>query len=169
MKMRALFVSCVLVLGYASVEVRTDGQQWQPPRGPAVIISGPDGKRLVGFVPPPTRVEDVLSQPRARTTVQLGLLGRYDAHLADGQIITDIGFDGWLQGREVHLIVTTMVPADGSNRYIRRRLGEPETPMRKRAFTEFTLAVGQSRAVHEMKALGVEPLIVRVDAEWPER
>lgn len=58
-------------------------------------------------------------------------------------IITGFGFAGWTEGESVRVVVTALLPADGTNRYL-----EPKPGMRpsfcKQEFSRFTL--GQERS-----------------------
>jgi hypothetical protein len=143
--MRLACAVAALIILSSSQEVI--GRQ-QSPSGPFVSVL--DEKVLkVSFIPNANPIPDVLTvQPR--TIVGLT---RKDARLADGQIVTGFAFDGWHEGSSVRVVVSALVPADGSNRFVEVHRGI--RPIFKRLeFATFTVAVGETRAVEEMKAVG---------------
>lgn len=121
-----------------------------------------DGKLRAGFQPGLSPIADVLASPsRIEITVM-----RKDVRLTDGQIVTGFGFNGWQEGNAVRVVVSALIPADGSNRYVEVAKGV-RPAFRKREFARFAVTVGESHAVEEMKALGLEPIVVRVDPTKP--
>ena len=96
------------------------------------------------------------------------VLPRKDVRLPDGQIITGFSFDGWTEGDGVRIVVSALVPADGTNRYVEVQRGMPPASLfRKREFNRFALVPGENRNIDEMKALGIEPMVVRLDSKPP--
>jgi hypothetical protein len=111
-----------------------------------------EGKLAAGFQAEANPIPDVLTSP-SRVMIRVGWK---DVRLADGQIVNGFGFNGWQEGSGVLVVMSALVPADGTNRYVERQPGvRPE--FSKREFVRFTVPVGQSRTVEEMKALGLEP------------
>jgi hypothetical protein len=94
------------------------------------------------------------------------MLLQKDVRLADGQIVTGFGFDGWTEGEGVRVVVTALLPADGTNRYLEMKPGMRPT-FRQQEFAKFTLSPGEKRRVEEMKALGIDPMVVRLDTKLP--
>jgi hypothetical protein len=41
-----------------------------------------------------------------------------DVHLADGKIVNGFGFEGWTEDEGVRVVVSTLLPSDGSYRYV---------------------------------------------------
>ena len=129
-------------------------------KGLFVVVSDAGGMRG-GFQPD--------AQPRdvASTIARVGvMLQQKDVRLADGQIVTGFGFDGWTEGEGVRVVVTALLPADGTNRYLETKPGMRPT-FRKQEFAKFTLSPGEKRRVEEMKALGIDPMVVRLDTKSP--
>jgi hypothetical protein len=89
-----------------------------------------------------------------------------DVRLADGQIITGFSFGGWTEGDGVRIVVSTLVPADGTNRLVEVTPGMRPS-FRKREFTRFVLSPAKSGALMRVKALGIEPMVVRLDRKSP--
>lgn len=121
-----------------------------------------EGKFSAGFQAEANPIPDVLMSP-SRVMIRVV---RKDARLPDGQIVNGFGFNGWQEGNAAFVVMSALVPADGTNRYVERQPGvRPE--FSKREFVRFTVPLGQSRVVEEMKALGLEPFAVRADATKP--
>jgi hypothetical protein len=156
------FASAVAALIILSGSQALAGRQQSPP-GPYVSVLDEKGVLRVSFTPNANPIADVLTaQPRTAVA-----LPRKDVRLADGQIVTGFGFDGWHEGSSVRVVVSALVPADGSNRFVEVPRGVRPI-FKKLEFASFTVAVGETRAVEEMNAMGIEPMIVRVDATRPE-
>ena len=92
----------------------------------------------------------------------------HNARDSKGRIVTGLGFRAWMSGKEARVAVYALVPRDGvPNRYLattREGLDDLE-PV---PFAEFGIAVGASRKLDEMKALGMEPMLVSC-AKVPKR
>jgi hypothetical protein len=127
-----------------------------------VVVADGSGQRG-GFQPD--------SQPRdvANTIARVSVfLPQKDVRLPDGQIVTGFRIDGWTEGDGVRIVVSALVPADGTNRYVEVQRGmHPASLFGKREFNRFALAPGENRTIDEMKALGIEPLVVRLDSRTP--
>jgi hypothetical protein len=81
-------------------------------QGLVVVIADETGRR--GSFQPGNQVLDV---PNTTASVVVALM-RKDVRLADGKIITAFGFEGWTEGEGVQVVVSAMLPGDGSNRYV---------------------------------------------------
>ena len=128
--------------------------------GPFVIVS--DGTTVRGSFQPDGQPRDV-----ANTIARLSVAApRKDVRLKDGQIVTGFGFDGWTEGDRVRIVVTALLPADGTNRYVETKPGMRPS-FRKQELAKLTLSPGEKRAVEEMKTLGIEPLIVQLETKSP--
>ena len=146
----------------ATVAFAVDGVGADQEKGQFVVVSDASGMRG-GFQPD--------AQPRdvTKTIARVGvMLLQRDVRLADGQIVTGFGFDGWAEGEGVRVVVTALLPADGTNRYLEMKPGMRPS-FRKQEFARLTLSPGEKRPVEEMKALGIEPLIVRRDTSRRSR
>ena len=95
------------------------------------------------------------------------MLLQKDVRLKDGQIVTGFGFDGWTEGEGVRVVVTALLPTDGTNRYVEIKRGMPPPSFRKQEFARLTLAPGEKRSVDEMKALGLEPMLLQLGTKSP--
>jgi hypothetical protein len=129
-------------------------------KGLYVVVSDGTGERG-GFQPD----DHPLDVPNTTARLRVALMQK-DVRLADGQIITGFSFDGWTEGEHVRIVVSALVPADGTNRYVEVKRGMRPS-FRKREFARFALAPGEKRNIDEMKALGIEPMVVRLDTKSP--
>ena len=117
-------------------------------RGLFVVVADGGGER--GGFEPDRQPRDV-ANTIGRVSV---VLRQKDVRLPDGQIITGFSFDGWTERDGVRIVVSALVPADGTNRYVEVRRGmHPASLFHKREFSRFALAPGENRNIDEMKAL----------------
>jgi hypothetical protein len=129
-------------------------------KGLFVVVLDAGGMR--GAFQPDAQPRDVIN-----TTARVGVtLQQRDVRLKDGQIITGFGFDGWIEGEGVRVLVSALLPADGTNRYLEGKPGMRPS-FRKQEFARLTLSPGEKRSVEEMKALGIEPMVLRLDTKSP--
>jgi hypothetical protein len=78
-----------------------------------------EGKFAAGFQAEANRIPDVLTSP---SRVMIGAV-RKDVRLRDGQIVNGFGFNGSQEGNAVFVVMSALVPADGTNRYVERQPG----------------------------------------------
>jgi hypothetical protein len=129
-------------------------------KGLYVVVS--DGTEVRGAFQPDDHPLDV-----ANTTARLLVrLMQKDVRLADGKIVNGFGFEGWTEGEGVRVVVSVLLPSDGSNRYVEVPRGTGPS-FRKQEFSRLLLKPDEKRSVDEMKALGIEPMIVRLDTKSP--
>ena len=129
-------------------------------QGLVVVIADESGRR--GSFQPADHALDV-----ANTTVRVVVaLMRKDVQLADGRIVTGFGFEGWTEGEGVQVVVSAMLPSDGSNRYVEVPRGTRPS-FRKQEFARLLLKPGEKRPIAEMKALGIEPMVVQLETKAP--
>jgi hypothetical protein len=117
----------------------------QPSKSLYVVVS--DGTEVRGGFQPDDQPVDV---PNATARLRVALMQK-DVRLADGQIITGFSFDGWTEGEGVRIVVSALVPADGTNRYVEVKRGMRPS-FGKREFARFALTPGEKRSIDEMKA-----------------
>ena len=86
--------------------------------------------------------------------------------LADGRIVTGFGFEGWTEGEGVQVVVSALLPSDGSNRYVEVPRGTRPS-FRKQEFARLSLKPGEKRPIAEMKALRIEPMVVQLETKSP--
>ena len=128
--------------------------------GPFVSIER-DSKRAGGFGP--------RSEPHpldAPFATSVYFWDQQDLHDARGRAITGLGFWATRAGDAARVTAYLLVPASGSpNRY----LGDDDAMHRTRgeALATYTLSVGQSAEITELKAIGAKPMTIRVLAEMP--
>lgn len=85
---------------------------------------------------------------------------RHDVRDEKGRIVSGLGFISWTEGSGVRVAVLTLVPKPGApNTYLAEK-PEQVSGLQLQAFAEFSLAVGQSRQLDELKRLGVELMSV---------
>ena len=132
----------------------------QQGKGLYVVVSDGTGARG-GFQPD----DHPLDVPNTTARLIVALMQK-DVRLADGKIITGFGFEGWTEGEGVQVVVSAMLPSDGSNRYVEVPRGTRPS-FRKQEFARLVLKPGENRNIDEMKALGIEPMVVRLDSKAP--
>ncbi len=135
--------------------------------GPFVIVLQPDGRQVGAFVPAKEPIKLLGSVGPSVSSA----LPRKDVRTKDGQVISRFWFSGWRTGPAVTVVVAAMIPAPGTpNAYVEQQAGVSwRDVLQLREIARFTLKVGESRAVAEMKTLGLDPMAVRVDAHQPAR
>jgi hypothetical protein len=78
---------------------------------------------------------------------------------AEGRAISGFAYYGWTTGSSVRVIVLAAVPADQARP---SSFPSDEAGTRYEQITSFTLAIGESRQVTELKAFGGEPTMVQI-------
>jgi len=80
---------------------------------------------------------------------------------SEGLIVSGIGLYAWRDGTVTRVRVYTLVPALAApNRWL-NEMGDDPKLKRPKFLADYTLAVGESKSIAEMKSLGVEPLTLR--------
>ena len=125
-----------------------------------VVVS--DATEMRGAFQPDDHPLDV---PNTTARLMVRLMQK-DVRLADGKIVSGFGFEGWTEGEGVRLVVSALLPRDGSNRYVETPRGRRPS-FRKEEFARFVLKPGDKRSIDEMKALGIDPMVVRLDTKSP--
>jgi hypothetical protein len=105
-----------------------------------------------------------VANPEAATSPVSMPVSKQDARMPDGMIVFGVAFDGWIEGSLFRVVALALVhkegdPAAGASGLTR--------DLPKRQIASFTLAVGQSHSVEEMKAFGLDPLVVRAELRDP--
>lgn len=96
-----------------------------------------------------------------RETTAMFFSWNHNVKDSKGRIITGLGFRSWAQGKEAHVEVFTLVPRAGApNQYMATSGRGNLDYLEPVPFAQFTIAVGATRNLDEMKALGLEPLVV---------
>lgn len=85
---------------------------------------------------------------------------KHDVRDAQGRVVTGLGFVTWMEGAGAHVSVFTMVPKPGAPNTFLAGSPEQTASLQPVALVDFTLKVGGSRSLDEMKALGVDPMVV---------
>ena len=123
-----------------------------------VRVARPDGPGGVGM--------EALQKPPAskpltyRDTSAVFFSWNHNVKDAKGRIVTGLGFRTWMSGKDARVAVYALVPRAGApNRYLAKSREELDD-LEPVPFAEFNLAVGSSRKLDEMKALGMEPMLV---------
>jgi hypothetical protein len=148
--MRRSFIVAGLVLILASTLTTAQQQLW-------VTIRTADGRDVMGFA---ARSEPYRQSMRPRVgedfTGDLGVRDR------QGRIVSGIAFYGWTEGSNVRVVVLARVPVDGAaNRFYP---GGDSASVKLEEFAVYTLKAGESRRIEELKAAGIEPMSIHVEA-----
>ena len=127
---------------------------------PIIVVLDATGQPRVMFGP---RNQPV-ANPEAATSPVSMPVSKQDARMPDGMIVSGVAFDGWIEGSLFRVVALALVhkegdPAAGASGLTR--------DLPKRQIASFTLAVGQSHSVEEMKAFGLDPLVVRAELRDP--
>lgn len=130
------------------------------PRPMIVVVDGA-GQVRAAFQP---RNEPLVNPEDGTPPVAVSVTGQ-EARTPDGMIVSGIAFTGWTEGSGFRVVALALLQQDGAPGVAanRRALNLP-----RRQFASFTVALRQSRRVEEMKAFGLEPLVVRAElGEFP--
>lgn len=118
---------------------------------PWVSVQDSDGQPLMEFAAQATPF---------RPGIQTRVREEHRVRAADGRTITGFAYYGWTEGASVRVIVLAQVPAAQAEPT--SFPGDPDSPgTRLEQVAQFTLAVGESRRVDELKAFGGAPMIVK--------
>jgi len=99
--------------------------------------------------------------PKPPQTIVSCTVSRKDIRDRDGQIVSAVGFYGWTDGAKTRVQVYLLVPAPGApNRWLKENGDDPKQ-LRPKAFAIYEISRGQSKRIEEMKALGLDPIIMR--------
>ena len=87
-----------------------------------------------------------------------------EAKTEDGFVVSGFSIHGWQEGDAIRVVVLAALPPEGKeNRFYPFSTGaDMMNTMRFREFARYAMAAGETRTVSEMKALGVEPMILQV-------
>ena len=96
-----------------------------------------------------------------RETTAMFLTWNQNVKDAKGRIVTALGFRTWAQNKDARVEVFTLVPRAGApNQYMARSGRGNLDNLEPVPFAQFTIAVGATRHLDELKTLGLEPLVV---------
>jgi len=117
--------------------------------------NGPGGVGMEALQKPPA------SKPLSyRDTAAVFFTWNHDVKDSKGRIVTGLGFRTWISGKDARVAVYALVPRAGApNRYL-ATTREGLEDLEPVPFAEFNVAVGSSRKLDEMKALGMDPMLV---------
>ena len=89
----------------------------------------------------------------------------------NGQVISGFRFYGWREAANVRVVVVARLPPEGAeNRFYRwQELNKGGMKPRFEVFATYTLAVGETRPMDELRALGVEAVALRAESNLPGR
>jgi hypothetical protein len=117
-----------------------------------------DGKRAAGFEP--------RAEPHpfdAPFPIGVYFWDQQELHDARGRAITGVGFWATHAGDAVRVTAYLLVPAPGSpNRYLAQSGDEALHMTRGEALATYTLSVGQSAEIAELKTIGAKPMTIRI-------
>ena len=100
-------------------------------------------------------------------SVGVYLLDRQDVRMPDGLVLTGFDFIGWREGGATRVQVFALVPKDGvPNTYLPD--GDPRN-LTRRDFANYLVGSGDSRAITEMRALGIDAMTLRSVARTAPR
>jgi len=89
------------------------------------------------------------------------VLQKKDVRDSTGQVVSGVGIYVWQEQKVTRVRVYTLVPAPGApNRWLNENGDDPKL-QRPKLLADYTMALGQSKPIAEMKALGAEPMILR--------
>jgi hypothetical protein len=86
----------------------------------------------------------------------------------DGVILTGFGYYAWREGTKTHVRVLLLVPAPGApNRFLWTKDAD-RALLRPKDFHEFTISMGKTEVVTQMKALGLNPVRISLEQKIPK-
>ena len=146
MMRKVMLVPAVCALLFASgPSMRAQARTW--------IRIDADGKERGSFVP--------RTAPYTKDGPSVGvyLVDRQDVRTPDGRALTGFEFIGWTEGAATRVVVFALVAKDGvPNTYLPD--GDAGN-LTRGDFATYLLRPGDSRSITEMKALGIEPMVLR--------
>jgi len=81
---------------------------------------------------------------------------------ASGNVVSAIGVYVWREGAVTRVRVYTLVPAPGApNRWLNES-GDASAMKRPKFLADYTISPGEAKPIAEMRALGTEPMILRL-------
>jgi hypothetical protein len=87
---------------------------------------------------------------------------RKDIRMLGGQVVSGFAFYPWIEGGATQIRVFVMLPAPGApNRWLNEQ-GDDRNLQRPVKFADYTLKPNVPTRVEEMKALGLEPWVIRL-------
>lgn len=89
----------------------------------------------------------------------------------NGQVVSAFGFYGWREGSETRVaVIARLAPEGGENRvYLWPELNKAGLKPRYELFATYTVPPDGTRAMDELKALGVEAVALRSESRPPGR
>ena len=97
------------------------------------------------------------------TTPAQGSTRHTPAKMSDGGLATGIGYNAWFDGKRVHVTTMLLIPKDPTIKDPTRELGISHRDFFSPVLlARFSLAVGESRRLDEMKKFGWPPITIRV-------
>lgn len=111
-------------------------------------------------------------RPGLSLPLRVALGSNTSVRTKDGLVVNGFGFYGWDEGAAVvRLQVFELVPAPGvENKYWwTHENPDPRRVLQARDFAQYTLTRGETRAIDEMKALGIAPMQVGVGSTVPTK
>lgn len=151
MMKRLTLLPVLLLLASTVAEPR-----FQTPPRLVIEITDVKGRMRGGFAPfetPPASLETA-------SIPFISGFGDQQPRTTDGMVVVGLGFTGWTEGSATRVVVFLLLSAN-KDEAASRTAASPGSPRRELA--RFTVAPGEARHLDELKALGVEPLIVRAE------
>ena len=117
---------------------------------PWVAIQNARGQDVMSFV-----AQDKPFTPG----VEMRVGEKFTVQAADGRTVTGVAYYGWNTETRVRVVVLAEIPA---NQAKPSSFPSASANSRYEQVAEFTLAMGESRQVEELKAFGREPATVKI-------
>jgi hypothetical protein len=133
-----------------------------PPFG-VVVIRDASGKLQGAFGP-----RDMAYQPSACCPFKMPVPGFDGVRMDDGVVLTAFGYYGWREGAKTHVRVLQLVPGPGAPNKFLWTKNEDRALLQPKDFHQFTISIGQTEVVTQMKALGLEPVRISLEREFPK-
>jgi hypothetical protein len=150
----------VAVAAVVLASARIADPRAQAPPLAMIVVADSAGQERAAFQPATERP----ANPEASTLRVAVSQGRQDARMPDGMSIAAIGFIGWSEGSGFRVVALALLQQGGAREVV-QSLQIFNLP--RRQFVSFTLSLGQSRVLEELKAFGLEPLVVRAELRAP--
>jgi hypothetical protein len=133
-----LWIVSALALTMASIST---AQQ----RPPSVVVADASQERA-WTVPRAAKPTGRAYKPEAMVFFK-----KHDARDARGRVVSGLGFITWMEGKNVHVVVTAMVPKPGAPNAYADTPDKVGTSLRAQHLIEFVLAFGAARRVDEIQ------------------
>jgi hypothetical protein len=143
------------VIGGVALALTVISPRIQAQPRPTIVVLDTTGQPRMMFEPRAA----VIASPETVTPPVLIRVGE-GGRMPDGMVVFGVAFNGWTEGAQFRVVAFALVHKEGESPDVSKGRA---FDLPRRQFASFTIAPGEAHPVGEMKALGLEPLVVRAE------